>query len=167
MGNGILTAFKKNLYSITKYYKELTTMTKKNENIGGINEWIVDNYYIVSEQENYVKGEYQSNKVRTIKYKRRKQLYNVLKNILEEKDYALSTSYLFERLNKYQEENKDYFSFYEINYLYLLIRIILVSKLTDLAKNLRIKLIKKRDIDDIFKEVNKDIQEKDTLDIEK
>ena len=44
--------FKKNVKDITIYYMLLVEETKNQRLVGSTNEWVLDNYYMISEQEN-------------------------------------------------------------------------------------------------------------------
>ena len=85
---------------------------------------------------------------------------------LENWDYNLSISNMFINLNKYQKENNDYFSYREINYIYIVIRMMLISKLSNLVRKLNTKLDEKDEVEKIFNKINTDIKIKGSFNIE-
>jgi hypothetical protein len=103
MRNIILLRFKKDIRKIASYYRKLIDKTKLNENVGTVNEWLVDNFYIISEQEKYIKAEYKSRELKKITSKRRLQIDSMIYKQLENWDYNLSISNMFINLNKYQK----------------------------------------------------------------
>lgn len=166
MRNIILLRFKKDIRKIASYYRKLIDKTKLNENVGTVNEWLVDNFYIISEQEKYIKAEYKSRELKKITSKRRLQIDSMIYKQLENGDYNLSISNMFINLNKYQKENNDYFSYREINYIYIVIRMMLISKLSNLVRKLNTKLDEKDEVEKIFNKINTDIKIKGSFNIE-
>ena len=49
--------FKEGVKRITRYYMLLVDETKNQRTVGSTNEWVLDNYYIISEQEKLMKQE--------------------------------------------------------------------------------------------------------------
>jgi cyclic beta-1,2-glucan synthetase len=157
MKYGIITRFKESIVYITNYYRKLIKKTKQKEIIGSVNEWIVDNYYMISEQEKSIKSDYKTKEIRKIKSKRKKQLYHLIYSYLQENDFRTDMSLIFQKINKYQKDNNDYFSYYEINLIAILIKIILIDELYKLSKKLNYKLNIKDQIDKKINEINKKI----------
>jgi len=166
MNDVLLYKFNKWFKNITDYYKSLVLLTKNNESIGSINEWIVDNYYVISEQEKYVCSEYKYSNINKINKKRREQLYRIIYNYLKTNNYNLSISDLFVCLNHYQEETKDYFTYNEIHYLFIIIRIILIYKLSSFSDLLEDKLNQKQEVNEIFNNINEKLKHNDTINID-
>ena len=52
--------FKDNVKTITDYYLLLVEETKSQRYVGRNNEWVLDNYYMISEQEKVLKSDLQS-----------------------------------------------------------------------------------------------------------
>ena len=50
-------AFKKSVRIVTDYYMLLVEETKMQRLVGSTNEWILDNYYMISEQEKVMREE--------------------------------------------------------------------------------------------------------------
>ncbi|MGI6329707.1 MAG: GH36-type glycosyl hydrolase domain-containing protein [Bacilli bacterium] len=159
----VFLKFKRDAYNITEYYKKLIYKTKQNYNIGSINEWIVDNYYVISEQEKYIKSEYISKNVKKIRRGRRVELYKYIYNYLKKNDFNLDLSDLFSNLNNYQAGRKDYFSYVEIDFIYLLIRLALINEMGELTRKLDKKLKIKGNVEKMFEKINDNIQQKKTF----
>ena len=50
-------AFKGSVKEITRYYMLLVEETRSERLVGSTNEWVLDNYYMISEQEKVMKEE--------------------------------------------------------------------------------------------------------------
>ena len=150
MNNKVLKDFKVAFSNITNYYQQLIKKTRENEIVGSINEWIVDNYYIISEQEKFVTEAFSAREIRKINNKRKIELYNILYGYLKANDFKTDLGKLFEQLSNYQDNEKDYFSYAEINYIYVAFRLILVAELSHLSDILNNKLIIKDEVDKLF-----------------
>jgi hypothetical protein len=61
-----------NVRKITNYYETLVEETKNKKTVGSTNEWILDNFYVISEQEKIIKYELQAKDILRIKSKRKK-----------------------------------------------------------------------------------------------
>ncbi len=162
-----IALFKKNIKRITNYYKKLIIKTKNNESIGSINEWIVDNFYVISEQINYVLDSYNYREVNKIRFQRQQQLYSLIYNTLRINDFQINIGNLYRGLNTYQTETKDYFSYYETNLIYVFIRMVLISELSELCKRIEVRLNEKDEIDELFKNISKLISKEKGFDLEK
>lgn len=152
MGNLELRNFKKDMQLITNYYKKLTTYTKQNKSVGGINEWVVDNYYLLSEQEQYIYEDLKSKKF--IKLKNKKQLNLVVDLFLRQENYKVSASHLFTYLNDYQTNNNVYFTYDEIDYINTALKVELISKLNMLCGKLGSKFNSKNKIEKVFRKIS-------------
>ena len=53
--NRLLKKFKNNFKEINEYYNFLVNKTKKYEYVGIINEWVIDNFYLLVEHKNNIK----------------------------------------------------------------------------------------------------------------
>ena len=166
MSNKVLLNFKRDVRSIDRYYKKLIVKTKKKQIIGNINEWLVDNYYVISEQSKYVESDYYQKEVKAIKENRKRQLYLLVYNCLKENGFNVDVNSLFNKLNVYQKDTGDYFSYFEINFIHLLIRIVLMTELNTLSKNLNRRLNDDDNVEKLFSLVSKRINEDDSVDLE-
>jgi cyclic beta-1,2-glucan synthetase len=162
MTDKVLRQFKKNIHNITRYRKKLLVKYQKNERIGSINEWIIDNYYLINEESKYIQGFYKNK----IKSKRKKHVYFVVSKILNEKDYNLDIDVFFNELNLYQQQNKDNFSYAEINYIYIIIRMILIDGLSKLSSKLERRLNIKNEIEELFNYILKRYEKDSNINID-
>ena len=161
-----ISEFKKDVKKITNYYKKLISYTKNGRSVGSMNEWIIDNYYVISEQEKNIKDEYRFLETKYIKGKRKKLLYSLVYNSLKTNDFQIDITGVFEKLNKYQSETKDYFSFFEINFIYLFIKISLISELRVLCEKFDNRLVQKEQVEKSFNLINRSIKENNDIEIE-
>ena len=129
--------FKESIKTITGYYLLLVEETKSQRLVGSTNEWILDNYYMISEQEKVLKIDLQSKSFRKLEGERMKQLEQLLKDFLTRCHYQIDKNMLFNYLAQEQEERKDYFSYPEVCALLPLIKCILLKELADLCQQLK------------------------------
>ena len=158
MKNTSIRNVRKNMKFITNYYKKLTTYTKQTKSVGSINEWIVDNYYLLSEQEQTINHELSSLKILQIKPKRKQYLDNLICSYLEQENFRLDTNLLFKFLNNYQLENDDFFTYDEIDYINSSIKCNIISKLRILSEKLKYKFLEKEKIDQCFKKISSQLE---------
>lgn len=142
-----------NIQKITKYYEILVEETKNNKTVGSTNEWILDNFYVISEQEKSIKYELCAKDIVRIKVKRKKQLYDLLYADLTKLNFHIDLDILFNAINAYQEQHDDYFSYAEINYLFILFRVILIKELSVLSEKLKNKLKKKNEAEKLIAQI--------------
>jgi cyclic beta-1,2-glucan synthetase len=159
MENITLKNIEKNMAYITRYYKKLTTYTKFNKEVGSINEWIVDNYYLLSEQQQTITNELHSLKLLTVKINRKKKLNRLVRDFLEKENYRFNTNLFFKYLNEYQVNNDDYFTYDEIDYINVSIKNNIIIRLRDLVKVVKHKFYEKEKIDAAFRKIDYYISE--------
>lgn len=164
MNNILLMKFIQDIRYITKYYKKLITKTKNKEIIGSINEWLVDNYYIISEQEKYIRNDFNNKNAKDVKNK--KQLYQLIDSCFNESSFKLDFDVLFKKLNDYQEQNNYYFTYSEINFIRVAIRLVLISKLSKLCKDLNNRLNVDGSVKELFNRISQKIRENDEFELE-
>lgn len=99
--------FYNNFKRITKYYEYLIQVTKQHYYVGTINEWVIDNYYLVVENKNFIENK--KNYIEVMK--KYKNVYLTIKKIIEKNNYKIDTKLLINEINKLQKENKFYFKF--------------------------------------------------------
>ena len=75
-------AFKESIKSITDYYLLLVEETKSQRLVGSTNEWILDNYYMISEQEKLLKVDLLSKDFRKLEGQPMQHLEQVLRDFL-------------------------------------------------------------------------------------
>ncbi len=138
---------------IFNYYKKVVKLTKANINVGSTNEWLIDNYYIIDSQRKSLN--YYLKSIHFKKVKDREKIYRLVYSILNDKNFQLNYKYLFDTLNKYQEDTNHYFSYLEIEYIYNIVGLALINRLGDLCYKLDSKLTQKREIELLIEEINK------------
>ena len=163
----ILKNLKKDIQFITKYYKTLIYQIKRKRSVGSINEWIIDNYYIISEQKNIIEKDLLSKEIMKIEKNRKQEIKNIIENFIKQDNYKLSTSQFFKNINEYQVRNNDYFSYDEIYFINTLIRIIIINQISEIGKKQKEKFILKKELETKFKNINKIKDIKDFIKIDK
>ncbi len=129
--------FKESLKTITDYYLLLVEETKSQRLVGSTNEWVLDNYYMISEQEKVLKIDLQSKTFRKLEGERMKHLEQTLKDFLIHSHYQIDKNMLFDYLLQEQEKQKDYLSYPEVCALLPLMKCILLMELAALCQQLK------------------------------
>ena len=129
--------FKESLKTITDYYLLLVEETKSQRLVGSTNEWILDNYYMISEQEKVLRIDLRSKEFRKLEGPRMKHLKHLLKDFLVHCHYQIDKEMLFHFLMKEQERYKDYLSYPEVCALLPLMKVILLKDLAMLCQQLQ------------------------------
>ena len=129
--------FKESLKSITDYYLLLVEETKSQRLVGSTNEWVLDNYYMISEQEKVLKIDLQSKNFKKLEGGRMKQLESLLREYLTRSHYQIDKGMLFNFLHQEQENRKDYLSYPEVCALLPLMKCILLKELAELCRQLK------------------------------
>ena len=131
--------FKESVKTITQYYMLLVEETKSQRLVGSTNEWVLDNYYMISEQEKVLKVELkgvETGKGR-VERKRVEVLWKLLQGYLRKCHYHIDKSLLFRYLSQVQVSQKDYLTYPEVCALLPLLKTILISELAALCTELR------------------------------
>lgn len=149
--------FVANVKEITQYYKILVEETKSKKIVGNTNEWLLDNYFIISEQEKTLREELRSKAIKTIKPKRKKQIDDLIYSFLKKLNFQIDINLVFNDINEYQKKQEDYFSYTEINYIYILFRVILIKEISNLSKELNIKLLEKQKTDLLIAQIAEEL----------
>ena len=129
--------FKESLKTITDYYLLLVEETKSQRLVGSTNEWVLDNYYMISEQEKVLKIDLQSKSFRKLEGERMKHLEQLIREFLTRCHYQIDKGMLFNYLLQEQENRKDYFTYPEVCALLPLMKCILLKELAELCKQLK------------------------------
>ena len=130
------SVFKDSVKTITEYYMLLVDETKSQRLVGSTNEWVLDNYYMISEQEKVLKVDLLSKTFRKLEGERMKQLESILREFLSKSHYQIDKNMFFHFLQQVQEERQDYFSYPEVCALLPLMKCILLKELADLCRQL-------------------------------
>ncbi len=140
---------KKSFKIITNHYKKLVGMTNNHVFVGIINEWLLDNYYLVLEQKPMVINFLKDHIGR--KYLNKNiDLFLVIKEILLDNNYRVNENIITKGLKKYQKENDYVFLYQELALIPAVISILLIDKIADVCTNESNKLDERKIIDDII-----------------
>ncbi len=130
-------SFKESVKIITDYYMLLVEETKSQRLVGSTNEWVLDNYYMISEQEKVMKMDLQSKDFRRIGAKRIAQLEELLTAFLRKCHHQVNKELMFRYLSQIQVKQNDYLTYPEVCALLPLIKHILIKELAELCKEMR------------------------------
>ena len=128
--------FKESVKEVTRYYMLLVEETRSERLVGSTNEWVLDNYYMISEQEKVMKGELRGVERGKLKVdsKRVEVLWKLLEGYLRKCHHAVDKGLLFRYLRGVQVSTKDYLSYPEVWALLPLMKTILISELATLLR---------------------------------
>lgn len=130
--------FKNSVKEITRYYMLLVEETRNQRLVGSTNEWVLDNYYMISEQEKVLKEELRG--VERGKWKvesaRVEVLWRLLEGYLRKCHHQVDNVLLFRYLCQVQVREKDYLSYPEVCALLPLTKAILIKELADLCRKM-------------------------------
>ena len=131
--------FKESVKTITHYYTLLVEETKEQRLVGSTNEWVLDNYYMVSEQEKILKVELKGLEkgLWKVDSHRQQQLTTLLTHFLKKCHYSIDKTLLFRYLTQVQTKQKDYLSYPEVLALLPLLKTILIGQLAHLCQQLQ------------------------------
>ena len=125
--------FKESVKEITSYYLLLVEETKSQRLVGSTNEWVLDNYYMISEQEKVLKVDLNSREFRKIDNNRKERIITLLREFLEKNHFNVDKSLLFGYLQQEQTRTNDYFTYPEVCALLPLIKCVLIEELAGLC----------------------------------
>ncbi len=134
----VYSIFKHSLKAVTRYYMLLVEETRNERLVGSTNEWVLDNYYMVSEQEKLLKVELKGlerGKWR-VESKRMETLWGLLEGYLKRCHLEVDKALLFRYLTQVQQRQKDYLSYPEVTALIPLMKVVLLSQLAELCEEL-------------------------------
>ena len=133
--------FKKSVKDITRYYMLLVEETRSERLVGSTNEWVLDNYYMISEQEKVLRSELkgvESGNWRVEKG-RVEVLWKLLEGYLKRCHHQVDKALLFRYLSQVQASQKDFLTYPEVCALLPLVKTILIKELADLCLELEKK----------------------------
>ena len=130
--------FKESIRTITHYYMLLVEETKSQRLVGSTNEWVLDNYYMISEQEKVLKVDLKGIEKGRWKVDRRRiaQMSDILRGYMKRCHYQIDKPLLFRYLTQVQASQKDYLTYPEVYAVLPLIKSILISELAALCRDL-------------------------------
>ncbi len=114
----------------------LVEETKSQRLVGSTNEWVLDNYYMISEQEKVMKVDLKSREFRRIGMKRIATLEQLLLGFLKKCHYQIDKGLLFRYLSQVQVKQKDYLTYPEVCALLPLVKHVLIKELAGLCRQM-------------------------------
>ena len=155
--NKIYSKFLDDCNNIENYYEKLVELTKNHNFVGSTNEWIIDNFYLVVEQRNYLKRFFKNKKNIKEILAVNEDMYQILHTIFSKHKYNVDKNMLIKELNNYQNKNNVYFSYKTISIIPILISIILIDELNKLCIKREEKLEDLRKVNDLVSKIDKDM----------
>ncbi len=131
--------FKDNIKTITEYYLLLVEETKYGKLVGSTNEWLLDNYYMISEQEKLLSGELRGLEKGSMRvdHKRVELIRDLLTAYLKRCHHQIDKSLMFRYLSQVQVKQNDYLNYCEVCALLPMLKAILISELAALCKEMK------------------------------
>lgn len=145
--------------NIAKHYKKLVSMTNKHLFIGIINEWILDNYYLIMEEKQNIKNSL-NNKEDLVYLKKNIDIFKITKTILEKHNYKIDEKILIKELSNYQKKYNYIFLYKELSLFPLTCSILLINKIEEICNIENNKLKEKNYIDKQIKKMRKNSRSK-------
>ncbi len=134
----IYKVFAQSVKDITRYYMLLVEETKSERLVGSTNEWVLDNYYMISEQEKVMKVELkglEKGKMRVDRH-RIALIEQLITGYLRKCHHQVNKELLFRYLSQIQVKQNDYMAYTEVCALLPLIKHILIRELADLCRKM-------------------------------
>ena len=129
--------FRESLKTITEYYLLLVEETKSQRLVGSTNEWVLDNYYMISEQEKVLKVDLMSKDFRRLEGPAMQRLEKVLRGFLSHYHYQIDKEVFFNYLKQAQKDDNYYYSYPEVCALIPLMKCIILKELAALCNELK------------------------------
>ncbi|KWW28808.1 MAG: cyclic beta-1,2-glucan synthetase [bacterium P3] len=133
----VYSRFRKSVKDVTEYYLLLVDETRRERLVGSTNEWVLDNYYMISEQEKVLRIELQSRGFRRIPQQRLGVIEQMLQEYLLTCHHQIDKGLMFEHLSHWQSLKHDYLSYPEVCALLPLVKFILIRELAGLCRQLK------------------------------
>ena len=131
--------FKESVKEITHYYLLLVDETKSQRLVGSTNEWVLDNFYMISEQEKVLKVDLKSRDFRRLEGKRLQQLSEAIYDCLSRGHFQIDKGLLFRFMAQLQSKQKDYLTYPEVCAMLPMVKTLLIKELADLCRKMEAK----------------------------
>ena len=130
--------FRESVKRITHYYMLLVEETKSQRTVGSTNEWVLDNYYIISEQEKLMRDELRGLERGGWRIERRRLrlMEELLRGYLERCHWQVDKGLMFRYLTQVQTGQRDYLNYKEVYGLLPLVKLELIRELGELCVRL-------------------------------
>ena len=156
---------KNNMKEINKYYNYLLTKTKKHYFVGIVNEWIVDNYYLLVEKEEHIKN-FLKNKKQIKFINKNFDMILMLNTILKECNYKTDEISLTNDIKNYCIKNNISLTYEEIEILPIVTLMLLINKVNDICKKEKKKFEIEEKVDKLIKKLKKKISKNTDVSLE-
>ncbi|MBR1516789.1 MAG: hypothetical protein IJ620_01405 [Bacteroidales bacterium] len=137
MSKSIYNRFKQHLKVVTDYYMLLVEETKSKRQVGSTNEWVLDNYYMLSEQEKVLRVDLRSRLFRRMQPRRLKKIEVMLRDFLDKSYCQVDKHVFFDHIVAMQKQYDDYLTYDEIAILLPLLKVLLIDRLSSLCDHLQ------------------------------
>ena len=131
--------FRESVREIRAYYMLLVEETKSARMVGSTNEWVLDNYYMISEEEKGMKVELKGieSGVKKVERERVEMIWGLTETYLRKVHYRVEKELLFRQINMIQKKEDDWLTYGEVEALPLLIKAVLIKGIADLCVEMR------------------------------
>ena len=144
--------YQKQTEYLESYYQKLVYQIKQKELIGITNEWIVDNYYMIVEKKQDLKGFFKRKK----NYENaffKPDLYPIIKKEFEKEHCRFQLDDMAKYLNKYQREENTYFSYDKLSTFRQVTFLIILEKLTEVCQQEETRKEEKEKAEHLFDQI--------------
>ena len=131
--------FKESVKEITHYYLLLVDETKSQRLVGSTNEWVLDNFYMISEQEKVLKVDLKSRDFRRLEGNRLQQLSEAIYDCLSRSHFQIDKGLLFRFMAQLQSKQKDYLTYPEVCAMLPMVKTLLIKELANLCRKMEAK----------------------------
>ena len=165
LGKKYRIKYYKNKKILSSHYEYLTNLTSDSKYIGITNEWIVDNYYQIVEEEKIIKEFLSNNQACKYAFNKKFDLYAVLKKIFTRSKFKIDMDTLINDLNKYQDNYNHNLTYHEINAIGVVSFLVLIDELAELCERERYRLAEASAADMLIEQVKEDVKKYHEVDI--
>ncbi|MDD4282180.1 MAG: glucoamylase family protein [Bacilli bacterium] len=139
----------KKFRKITNHYKSLTKMINNHYFIGIINEWIVDNYYLLAERFDKLNRFRKNKKLYKYTYKN-VDMYTIIGDILETNHYLIDEKTIIKELDNYQKKFGYDLRYKELDIVPNIIETILIGMVSNICEKEAKKLKEQKKINKLI-----------------
>ncbi|MDD2377898.1 MAG: glucoamylase family protein [Bacilli bacterium] len=150
---------------IRKHYNKLIKMINNHFFVGIINEWIIDNYYLLLEQKGTIKRFVKDKKlyIYTTKYF---DMYKVFKDILDKYNYKINEKIIIKEVLDYQKRSGYNLKYKELSIIPLVIKTLLLKEVAIICDQESTKLKDKKEVKKIINELKVELLNNEIISLE-
>ncbi|MDD2435526.1 MAG: glucoamylase family protein, partial [Bacilli bacterium] len=156
---------RKDFNKIKRHYNKLVKMINNCYFVGIVNEWIVDNYYLLVEQRENIYRFVKNKKM----YKYTNEnicMYDMFLNILEKYNYKIDEKIIIDEVIEYQKTTGYNLKYKEITIIPLVIKVLLLKKIANICESESLKLKDKKIIHDLIDKLKIDLLNQNEVNLE-